>query len=377
MQDNYNFNPTQITDENKRNHNKNHQKTIWAWFFGGVSAIAISVSLFYGIKYKQITKAQLTSEDYYKNQSIANCRRSMYNILDGLQNTDANIGKLLVSQDKNFISKILTETNGIAMSCVTDVSYLPIQVDIANGCAKYFNQLGDYCNALTKSVADKQNLTEEQKNSLKDLRRVGNKLKNSINNAVNNDDSLVFESTKGNYTFQLVLDDIDQNLFDYPQLVYDGPFSDSVTQKTFDRPKLSIDEVKAKLTQTFRDYALDNLQFVSKANGKAFVYYFDLTLNGQKYTLATATDGTVAELTQNQSQSSEVNQTSNVDFHNEEKCRQIATDMAKALDYDVVPMWVSEPIDGRVYVNMISRQDEVSLYPDMVKMAVDTSSGQV
>ena len=145
-------NHTTETDEKERIrlYKNNLQRTVWASFFGAVSALSITLSVYFGMMYKDTRQAQLTSEDYYKQQSINACRRSMFNISDGLQNTDANIGKLLVSSDKTFIVKTLTETEGIAQSSVADLSYLPIDAGVSVSTAKYFNQLGDYCNALSK-----------------------------------------------------------------------------------------------------------------------------------------------------------------------------------------------------------------------------------
>ena len=160
---------------------KNMQKTIWTCFFGIVSVIAIALSVYFNINYKETQKAQVGFEEYYKTQSINNCRRSMFNISDGLQNADANMGKLLVSNDKKFITDVLIDMEGIAQSSVADLSYIPIKRDIAICCAKYFNQLGDYCKSLTKSVEDRGSLTEEQKDSIKNLRKVGNALQESIN----------------------------------------------------------------------------------------------------------------------------------------------------------------------------------------------------
>lgn len=387
------FNPvnhTTETDEKERIRlcKNNLQRTVWASFFGVVSALSITLSVYFGMMYKDTRQAQLTSEDYYKQQSINACRRSMFNISDGLQNTDANIGKLLVSSDKTFIVKTLTETEGIAQSSVADLSYLPIDAGVSVSTAKYFNQLGDYCNSLSKSVADKGFLSQDQKDSLEELRKVGNKLQKSMHNATKNQDSFVWGLNEGNYTFHIELEDVDEATFDYPQLVYDGPFSDSVTHKTFDRQMKSVKEVEDLLYKTFKDYGVDDLQFKAKADNKASVYYFTLTLDGVEYSVTTATDGTVAELNKNgtdfidnETQTAMAQNKNDIDGKDkndlEMRCCEVAQKMADTLGYDVLPMWTSEPIDGRVYVNMISRQNDINLYPDMVKMAIDAQTCQV
>jgi len=375
-----------IGSDKGNNGKKNMQKTVWSCFFATVATFSVALSVYFGLMCKKTQNAQLTSDEYYKNQSINNCRRSMFNISDGLQNADANIGKLLVSKSKSFSTKTLIETEGVAQSSVADLSYLPIERNISISCAKYFNQLGDYCKALSKSIEDKGTLSDEQKDSLKELRKVGQKLKKSIDLTIHNDDAFVWGVNDGEYTFELKLDDIDENTFDYPQLVYDGPFSDSITERTFDRQKLPISKVKNILQEKFKDYSVSDIEFIAEVDNRASVYYFVLKLNGEDYSVTTATDGTVAELNKNGKQNSDeelehatmssTNEESNQN-NLETHCCEVAENMAKSLGYEVETMWVSEPIDGRVYVNMISRQNNINIYPDMVKMAVDAKTCQV
>lgn len=379
-------------DNNNSNYysKRNRQNKIWAWFFGGVSALLATTSMYYSMRYDDARVAQMTSDDYYRQQSLNTCRRSLYNLADGLENADANLGKLAVATTPSYVGKILAETEGIAEGAVADVSYLPMDAQIASNCAKYFNQLGDYCKSLSQSVIDKGALTEEQKNSLNNLRTVGQKLKKSVDKACMSDKAFVWSTTSndGNYNFELELEDVNEETFDYPQLVYDGPFSDSVTENTIERQMLSVKEVRQKLLQTFKDYGVGEVNFVSKANGKATVYYFDVVLNGQKYSVATATDGMVAELNRNEEgaqegKTEEIQSSFNStdDKQSKESMQKICCDtaekFAKALGYDVFAMWTSQPIDNRIYVNMIARQDDVNLYPDMVKMALDAQSMQV
>lgn len=101
-------------------------------------------------------------------------------------------------------------------------------------------------------------------------------------------------------------------------------------------------------------------------------------MDGKNYTVTTATDGTVVELVKNGENFDDV-QVSSVKLTDEsdktelkgqelenEYC-QTAVRVAEILGYDVTPMWVSEPIEGRVYVNLICRQNGLNVYTDMVK----------
>ena len=359
------------------------QSTIWAWFFGIVSVLAIATCGFFFYGMNMVNKVKVTNDDYYKTQTLNVYRESLFRLSDGLENADANIGKLLVASDVTFISKTLTDTDGIASAAVTDVSVLPVSQEVANGAAKYFNQLGDYCTSLARYVVDNGKLTDEQKDSLKNLRMVGKKLKTAIDGVVVSQDETKLQTVDKDGYFSIELEDIDETTFDYPQLVYDGPFSDSVTKKTIKRKVLSHADATEKLKTTLSELGeVSSVEYKSEAKNKGCVYYFDVTVDGKNYTVTTATDGTVVELVKNGENFDDVrvssvkltDESDKTELNGQElenECCQTAVRVAEILGYDVTPMWVSEPIEGRVYVNLICRQNGLNVYTDMVKMVFD------
>ena len=219
------------------------------------------------------------------------------------------------------------------------------------------------------------------------MRKVGQKLKKAIDVACQSEDTISWTDSQGeNFYYQINLDDVNEETFDYPQLVYDGPFSDSVTQKTFDKKVASPDEVKKVIEQKFADYKVSQINFVGEVKGKARVYQYEILLFGQSYSLTTATDGSVAELNKNSAQLSKQEDSASV-FANDstglsneqisQKCREEAQKMAQALGYEVEPIWTSKPIEDRVYVTLVWKDIGMIFYPDMVKMALDASDFSV
>lgn len=374
------------SDKNKTDGNSCCKNTtVWTWFFGIVALLAVATCVLFSFRFDKVSKTEIKGEDYYKRQALNFYRESLFRLSDGLNNADANLGKLLVSNDSAFIGKILTETDGIASAAVTDVSVLPVSQEISGNAAKYFNQLGDYCSSLAHYVADNGKLTDEQKDSLKNLRKVGKKLKTAVDGVVLGDGDVSEQAFDENGTMEIKLEDIDETTFDYPQLVYDGPFSDSIAKKTVNREVLSKDDATKALKTALSGLGkVSSVEFKAEINNneKAHAYRFDVVLNENEYSVVTATDGTVIELVKDGEKIdsalvssaavySKDDKSSDTDDDLECACCQAATDAAKALGYDVMPMWTSEPIEGRVYVNMIAKQNGLNVYTDMVKMVLD------
>ncbi len=358
--------------QNEKIADRRANKSVWLGFTSIVAVLAIGLSTYFGLRYHEARKVDLNSSSYYERQIANVYHQSLYRLSDSLENTEANLGKILVSNDIDQIRKLLIKTEGLADSSVADMNTLPAEEDIVNAASRYFNQLSDYCKNIGEEMNSSDRLTKEQKSNLRNLKNIGASLSESFRNISQKDDTILWNTDSGgSRTMSIFMDDINENTFEYPQLVYDGPFSDSVTQKTFDVEVLSHREVEQKLRENFKDYNLTKVEFKEEVAARAKVYLFDVTFDGDNYTLETARDGTVAQL--------------NANFYNdstrstlpEDQCGDVATKMAQALGYDVKPMWVSQTIDGTVYVNMISREGDTLLYPDMVKMAVDCTSGKV
>ena len=46
------------------------QSTIWAWFFGIVSVLAIATCGFFSYRMNMVNKVKVTNDDYYKTQTL-------------------------------------------------------------------------------------------------------------------------------------------------------------------------------------------------------------------------------------------------------------------------------------------------------------------
>lgn len=101
---------------------------------------------------------------------------------------------------------------------------------------KFLSQVGDYTIALAKQ----KNITEEQRQNLTALYQYSNALASEINRLADGyyDGEISFEKAMGNLEdeeesidFLSSFSDAEQALGDYPTLLYDGPFADSVLNR--------------------------------------------------------------------------------------------------------------------------------------------------
>lgn len=359
--------------------NSEKSKNLWLCFTSSVAVVAVFVGVFFSVSLNRAQRLDTNNREYFIIQAQNACRQSLYRLSDSLDNSEANIDKISVSRDAEVINELLVKTAALADGAVADVTSLSMSAELTTAATKYFNQLSDYCKCVAEDVAAQNGLTETQINSFVDLKNTGKKLNSSLKKACTSEDCFEYKKADDkNYgDVAFYPKEVDKTTFDYKKLVYDGPFSDSVAKKTFDFERISHQKAAEKLEKYFADYDVKDIKFECEVKSDVNTYMYQISLYGMPFCVQTTTDGRVAQLNragyekEKESSAAATKQTQQTC-----DCTRAAQKAAAALGYDVAPMWTSEPIDGRVYVNMVHEQNGVACYPDMVKMALD-SQGKI
>ena len=171
------------------------------------------------------------------------------------------------------------------------------------------------------------------------------------------------------------LGEMEDNAFDYPQLIYDGPFSESVTNKKLETSeKWTTERMTGKLREIFSDYEIESIEYVGSVKSKADAELFEMTAkDGRVYSAELTKDGRLLSLDSYNAEVPEKAEKLSCD-----DCSAKAEEMAKKLGFDVNANWVSKPLDDNtIYVNLVAKQGSFVLYPDHVKMVVDVYTGRV
>lgn len=343
-------------------------KNFWMIFFGVIALLAIATAVFTGVylsnENARIRMSVIDDENYYKVAEENNYRRSLYAACDHLKNLNACLGKSSVSSSAQ--NRVQSLTNAVVHANLINryLANLPIaDSDNLVACQKFVNQTQDYSSFLLKQIADGSEFSGEQKVALKNLEQVAANLYAVLQNYAQSDSGMFVTNgngTNGVGALSDTLEKSDGKLFAYEKLIYDGPFSDSVEAKTLKCKKISHDEGLAIVQELFGSAVFDG---ELKSQGLWYCYELE---NGR---VVLACDGRVAEFDSYVQPNGE----SKVDAS---ACVEIAQKFCEKLGYDVEGVWVSEAY-GITYVSCATVKDGVTVYPDLVKVALDPSSGAV
>lgn len=347
---------------------KSSIKNFWMIFFGVVALLAIATAVFAGVYFSaenaRIRMSVVDDENVYKVAQENNYRRSLYAACDHLKNLDASLGKASVCNGAENRVQALTNVVIHANLVNRYLANLPVaDSDNLLACQKFVNQSQDYASFLLKHVASGDELTKEHKVALRNLEEVATNLYDVLQTYAESDSGMFVTNgngTNGVGALSDTLENTDNNLFAYEKLVYDGPFSDSVEQKTLKCKKVSPDKVRQKVEELF-----GTAVWAGELKNNGIWYCFE-TENGR---VVTAADGRIAQY-------DTYREPTSVETLSVQDCMQCAQTFCHKLGYDVKGIWTST-VQGVTYVNCATVLDGVVVYPDLVKVAVDTSDGTV
>ena len=345
-------------------------KNFWMIFFGTLAALAIAAAVTIGViasmRIEKMRMSTINDENYYKVSQENGYKRSLYSACDSMKNIDANLGKIAVSNDVAHQTQMLTHVVIHANAVNQSLANLPIaDSDNLVACQRFVNQTQDYATYLLGKLSAGNKLEASERAALLNLDGVATELYGFLKDYADGDSGMFITNGNGMYNVGRLsdsLNEVDENAFTYEKLIYDGPFSESVEDKCIKtNGKISHDEGSKKIAELFGKNT-----FVAEITNKGTLYLYDL----EEGRVMLTADGRVAQYeAYNEAQGE-----SNIKC---DKCIEIAEEFCNKLGYDVKGVWVSKTQDFVTYVNCATVIDGVIVYPDLIKVAVDSATGEV
>lgn len=354
----------------------NSIKNFWMIFFGVVAALAIAAAVTVGVlaanKVARMRMSVIDDANTYKIGQENEYKQSLYLACDSMKNLDANLGKIAVSSDTahqtEMLAKVVVHSNQVNQC----LSALPFEAsDKLANCQKFVNQTQDYATYLLGKLSSGEKLSADERVALCNLDYVAANLYDFLQGYAESDSGMFITNGNGQNNVGALsdsLNDVDDNAFDYEKLIYDGPFSDSVEHKTLTPSKT----LSRKQLDTIANELFDGATFNAEINHEGNMYLYDVE-NGRVYLSA---DGKVVQYEAYSEIADETEQPVSKSVKCDE-CIAVAEEFCRKLGYDVKGVWVSKTQDTVTYVNCATVKDDVIIYPDLIKVAVNAQGEAV
>ena len=197
-----------------------------------MSAIIVAVGGF-AIKEKRRSQKYLLMIENQYSRAFEQLNSSLNNISVAMQKT------VYVSSAKKMTS-LASEIFSEAELAKTALSELPLGEDNISTVYRFLSQVGNYALSVSKKITSENEVSDKQRDELRLLSDTAQTVTRVINDTsieYNNPDhwAKVVEERLNNVIktegLATSLSELEENLSDYPTLIYDGPYSDHILEK--------------------------------------------------------------------------------------------------------------------------------------------------
>lgn len=306
--------------------------------------------------------------------------RSFYELVSNVNDIEVTLSKCIISNDNSQQNKLFYDLWEQCNVAQNNLSRLPVNHDAINETTKFVNQMGGFSYYLFDKTRNSETLSDADNNSLTELYNMCVYIQQIINEyayQIQNDYNILKDVDRkdiSNSNISGAFSSMQETGVDYPTLIYDGPFSDSVINKKvlgLIGEELNLEQVNNELEELFKDYNVKRIDYKDETKGKIDTYNFNITLeNSHEYYLqVTKKGGLVIQLNSYQK--------SMKDNLSLQDCEKKAEEFAKMLEIENMKAVWSTKINNVAYVNLTTFVDNTIIYPEMIKVKVSTENGEI
>ncbi len=364
-----------LGEENKREKKMSTAQKMMPILIIGCVALAIALGAtliaFFQLK-KNNKQSSQTLESVYSS--------SYYSMVDSVNNLQVNADKFETLSSASSQRAVLKDMEQDCAYIIAGLSVLPIDVENSNSAIKFFNQVNGMCEAYIVTIDKGESLTPEQlllvDKAEYALSIIKSKL-NTHNDLVRKGDyqfitAGVFDG-EGVTQFSNSIGDLTANEVDYPTMIFDGPFSESLENKQIRgllKEEISKEQAYEYLKNTVYADEKVEIEYLRETIGDFVTYDFKITKNDIDY---------MAQVTKRQGLLLTLSGYADMEEPgiSSEKAQDLAIAFAEKVGFGKLTTTWLEVKDNIAYINLAPTQNDVILYPDLVKVKVDMYSQSV
>ena len=322
---------------------------------------------------------QTVNANKYKHEALLTKQMALIALDENLNNISTNLEKTIYVSTPTMLSKLSAELWREASGAKNCLSMLPTDEVAITNTYKFLSQIGEFVMSLERKSARGEELTDKEREQLKELYSFCNKLNEQVN-------QMCHDMQNGNFTFENStstlsgttldlktikegFDDTEQAMIDLPTLIYDGPFSDHLTQSN---PKFIInvgtvtEKEALEIAKSICPDEKDNFILSHEEDGDIPCYVF----KGKKCVVAITKNGGKPYYMLSSEFSGEIN------IEHTDAVR-IAEKFLKTIGYNDMKESYYFIEDGLCTINFAATENDIVLYPDLIKVSVCLEKGKV
>ncbi|WP_248481518.1 germination protein YpeB [Tepidibacter aestuarii] len=334
----------------------------------------LAISLIWGI-------TQYSQRIAYKRSLNAQYQRMFYDVIGNVETIQSDLSKVNVSNSTKQNIILLTDIMSQSYSAQDKMAQLPLNHKSIGKTEKFLTQLGDYTITLAKETLDDKHLNDKERKKISELQKSAEYLSKELGKVQSEiaKDKVQFTDVASKANKKMKKSNanvmatsmirIEERMGETPELIYDGPFSEHIGNI---KPRLKgdkIDKDKAKeIALNFLKYKkITDLTYDGRIKNNSIPGYM---FNSENVSLSVSeTAGKIVWMVDTR----QIGQPS-ID---KKKALELAKKFLKESEYkDMVPTY-SLTNNGATTFNFCSKKEDVTIYPDLIKVKVALDNGEV
>lgn len=347
-----------------------------------VIVVIAAVGIWGIIQYKHAANLRQELDNQYN--------RAFFDMTGYVNNIETLLMKSMITSTTDRTAAILQEAWRQANMAQENLGQLPISQHTLANTSKFLTQVGDLAYALNNQNLEGKRMSNEQYGTIEQLHGFAVTLRDSLNDLqtqltsgrmqwekLANKGTPLFNKTSQNVNMKQV-ENIDKTFQDYPTLIYDGPFSDhmvTVEPRGVTGDQLNSEQAKQKVVDFF---GADKVNQVSDNGrndaGPINTYSYKVTFKGapdsQFATIDVAQKGGSTFMMLN-------NRAVTQENLNMDQAKQVGREFLESRGYKGMADTYYLKEDNTAVINYAYKQDNVIIYPDLIKVKVALDNGEI
>ena len=344
--------------------------------------IALAVIVVLGVyTYRKQKEFRLASENQYN--------MAFFELVDYVGNVENYLAKALISSTPEHGAETLTHVWREANLAQAYLAQLPIDNEGLTNTAKFLNQVSDYSFSLSRKNINQEALTEEDLKNLQEMHDYSVELENTLNqlSADMNAGRISWGelTKKGSVAFAQQVSNLSKDSFssleesfhEYAGLIYDGAFSEHLTsaeKKGLTGEDITKEEAKQKVIEFMgQDQIEDITENGESENGDIPSYDFSVKQKADTENPVTISitkkGGHILFMNYNREVIAE-------NISTEDAIAQGKEFLANHGFPDMQETYYLKE-EGILTINYAYTQNDVTMYPDLVKLKIALDNGQI
>ena len=343
------------------------------WILLSVILLIVIAILGYNLYEQKNKYATITENDYNK---------AFYEVVDYVQNVKTYLAKTMVSKTAEHGAEMLTHVWRESNLAQSYLGMLPIESQELENTEKFLNQISEYSYSLSRKTIEGNELSDDDMSKIKELYNYSNDLSNTLNEMSDelNKGTLkwadLMKNTESSEIAEVSgFDVVEDNFHEFTGLIYDGAFSEHIT--SLEKKGLTgddIDEETAK--QKAEEFIGKDKIKKTKSNGYVEngdipVYRFEITTNEEQNIGISISKkgGHVVFLNYNRNVTEEK--------ISPEEAVQKGKEYLNNKGFPNMQETYYLKENGFITVNYAYKQNNVVIYPDLIKVKIALDNGEI